>query len=265
MSFLTRHVWTVAAAVTAAGCALFAIIFYPRGIDYEAQLAHAAARYDAYVLLDDGITAQTQGDLATAREKYEASLAIDEDLYRAQLMMGELELREGNVEEAIARFDTALALWEHQADALNSRAVAKWRNGDERGALRDLQRALRLNPNFLRAQTNRALIRLAAGDREEAQSELTATIEGIEKLTRVPRAVMGLGILHALEGRYDEAIDSFSLLVDLPGRYGRDALYNRAHAYDAMGNTAAAEQDRAAYEQRLLANESDDELEDDPA
>jgi tetratricopeptide (TPR) repeat protein len=244
MSFITRHIWMATSVCTVTACLLFALLFYPRGIDHEAQLAHAAERHRAYVLLDAGIAAQYAGDLSAARKNYEAALAIDEKLVRAQLMMGELELVEGNVKGAIEHFDTALNRWERQADALNSRGVAKWRDNNRRSAIRDFDRAMALDPNFDRARTNRGLLLLREGDWQRAQQDFEASIKGEEELTRVPRSVMGLGVAYALAGLPDQAIDTFSILVDYPGPIALDALYNRARAHEAKGDTAAAQRDR---------------------
>ena len=246
MSFFIRHIWMTTSVCTVAGCVMFALLFYPRGVDYDAQLARASERHRAYVLLDTGILAQQAGDFAAARKNYEAALAIDDKLVRAQLMMGELELVEGNVDASIERFDKALSMWERQADALNSRGVAKWRDGNRRGAIRDFGRAINLDPKFIRARTNRGLARLRQGDWRSAQADFEASIEGEKDLTRVPRSVMGLGVAHAAAGRIDEAIAAFTVLVDFPGPIAIDALYNRARSYDAKGDRAAAQRDREA-------------------
>jgi tetratricopeptide (TPR) repeat protein len=253
MSFFTRHVWVGTALLTVAACGIYALVFYPRGVNYNAQLAHAADRFRAYTLLDEGVTAQVKGDLALAREKYDAALAIDPKLYRAQYMKGELELAEGNLDEAIDRFNLSIPGLDSHADVLNSRGVARWRENDKRGALRDLNRALRLTPDFDRARTNRGLIRLLDGDRSAAQEDFTLSVESREKAAHAWRAVIGIGILHATEGRYQQALDNFSVAAQVEDERGLYGLYNRARVYEAMGDAAAAQRDREAYERLELA------------
>jgi regulator of sirC expression with transglutaminase-like and TPR domain len=47
---------------------------------------------------------------------------------------------------------------------------------DPRGALADIEQALRLNPNVMRAYAQRALVRIMVGDRQGAIADLQTTI-----------------------------------------------------------------------------------------
>ncbi len=268
MSFLTRHVWLGTAVTTLAACMLFALFFFPRGIDFEAQLAHAAQRFEGYRLIEKGMAAQAEEDFALARKNYDAALAIDPTIFRAHLVLGQLEIEEGNLESALEHLDESLSMSTDQADAYNSRGVVKWRLGDRRGALRDFNRALEYNNDFDRAQTNRGLARLLTDDRRGAQADFEKSLLAREKLLRVQRAVVGAGIIHALEGRYDQALDSFSVVADVRRPNGAIALYNRAKVYEAIGDADAAQRDRAAcaaLEQELQNSDGRESAPDDDA
>jgi Tfp pilus assembly protein PilF len=258
MSFFARHVWLATCVLTAAACSAFALLFYPRGVDFDAQLARAAERYDSYALIGEGMSAQFAGDLRKARKKYESAVELDPTLHRAYAVLGQLELQQGHLEAALANLDTAMSMSEQQADVYNNRGVVKWSLGDRRGAMRDFNRALEHDEDFNRALTNRGLARLIAGDLPGAQADFEKSLAGRENLQLVQSGVIGLGIVHALEGRYNQALDSFSVVARNPRPKAAIALYNRAKVYDAMGNAEAARHDREAYEALVQKLESTD-------
>lgn len=246
MAFLTRHVWAATSLCTVAACAVFAVLIFPRGVDFESRLAHAAERQRAYDLLTEGMKLHNEGKLDKARVIYDEALAIDDSMYQTHILLGVTEFTESNLDKAFAHFDRACSIWKYSADARNSRGAVRWLQGDRRGAMRDFDQALSINSDFKRARTNRGLARLAMDDRRGAREDFERVMEGEEKLLRVRLAVLGLGVLNALEGNLTSAEASFSLVADadVPAVHRAIALYNRARVYDALGEPDRAARDR---------------------
>jgi tetratricopeptide (TPR) repeat protein len=260
MAFLTRHLWAITWITTAVACALFAAVFYPRDVDIDERLAYAAERKAADDILQQGMKAYAKGNRERARRLTEEALALVEDDYQTQIMIGLLEFDDGNLERAEGHFDRACSLWEVDPDARNSRGVTRWMLGDQAGAIRDFSRAIALNPEFNRAQTNRGLAYLAMGDRDRARDDFEASMEDEKEPSAAPRAVLGLGILSALRGDYDQAESSFSLLLarKRPREIQMAALANRAKVYEALGNGEMAARDRKALEELERSTEDAD-------
>lgn len=83
----------------------------------------------------------------------------------AQYRVGLLAVAAGNAEEAIARFEAALALDPDNVLALNNLGVLRLRTGDPSGAAAALARAVDLSPARFRAWYNLGLAKLATGDK----------------------------------------------------------------------------------------------------
>jgi tetratricopeptide (TPR) repeat protein len=259
MAFLSRYVLAVATAATIVACALFAAVLYPRGVDFEASLAYAAKRVEVFEIITAGTKAHRAGKRNVARAKYEEALAIDPTVYRGQILLGTLELEEGNLDQAIEHLDRAIALQPTPTDALNTRGAAKWREGDRRGAMRDFDRALRFDPDIKRALINRGLARLAGGDTPGAVADLEKTVALSAKPSKhATRALIGLGVAHAISGDLAQARAELTMVVD--DSWSKEsilsALYNRARVLEASGDAAGAQRDREEYE--VVKNLPDD-------
>lgn len=246
MAFIGKHVWLTTASITVIVCALFAVAFYPRGVDFEKRLAHAADRDRAYDTIAVGIDAQWEEDFADARAQYDAAFDIDPTMYRLRFLMGTLDIQEDRLDDALKHLDAACTIDAQPTDALNSRGVVKWRQGDLRGAERDFGRAIDLDPNWVRPRVNRASVRLARGDYRGAMADYQAAVE---LDTSDPRPHIGIGIIDAIQGDTQQAEKEFSGVIE-NSRIQSDilaALYNRARLREARGDSEGAEQDRAEY------------------
>lgn len=104
----------------------------------------------------------------------------------------------GELENAIAEYDRAIALNPNYTQAYNNRGLAKGQLGDLAGAIADYNRAINLDNNYAKAYYNRALNKAALKDRAGAiadfdraanlfheQGDLANYQKAIEKQSRI--------------------------------------------------------------------------------
>jgi tetratricopeptide (TPR) repeat protein len=85
-------------------------------------------------------------------------------------------MAKGEIERAIADCDRALKLDTQNADAWNSRGLARQGKGDLDGALADFDRAIALNPQQAAFYGNRGKAWLLKGEIERALSDLNRAL-----------------------------------------------------------------------------------------
>ena len=77
----------------------------------------------------------------------------------------------GKAREAIPHFDQAIRLNPRYTEAYTNRGIA-WREmGDLSGAIADFDKAIELNPNYARAYGDRGITRLVQGKDAEARQD----------------------------------------------------------------------------------------------
>ena len=82
----------------------------------------------------------------------------------------------GDLDGAIADFDSAIELDPKSPDAYNNRGDARRARGDQNGAIVDYSRAIALDPKFAAAYNNRAIAEKAAGDTRSALADFNRAI-----------------------------------------------------------------------------------------
>lgn len=82
-----------------------------------------------------------RGDRAAAAEEINAALALDPACVAALVNAGNLELEDGRIDAAVARFEAAIALDPDYPEAHHNFGVALRRLGRRREAVRELRRA----------------------------------------------------------------------------------------------------------------------------
>ena len=83
----------------------------------------------------------------------------------------------GNHKGAIKDYDKALELNPDYANAYYNRGVAKGKLGDYKGAIEDFDKAIALNPNYADAYYNRGLARRDLGDHKGAEEDFAKAAE----------------------------------------------------------------------------------------
>jgi tetratricopeptide (TPR) repeat protein len=104
----------------------------------DAARAHlvrfGASAFPAEAATLEGTLAVLDGDVATARERFEAALELDPNHFRAVTNLGNLLLEEGDVDGAIACYERAIRLNDGFANAHHNLGVAYRRKGQRRDA-----------------------------------------------------------------------------------------------------------------------------------
>ncbi len=114
--------------------------------------------------------------LAQARSKYERATILAPRYALPYIRLGYVLKSQRRLDEAIARFDTALEL-EPDLLAYYYRGDAYSRKQDDEQALRDFNAALELAPEFLEAYLARSAIHERAGRTEEARADCQRALE----------------------------------------------------------------------------------------
>lgn len=96
----------------------------------EALKASGAASDSAARVFNDGVKAYREGDLATAKARFEAAAGLDPSLVRARLVLAQIHLSEGNPAEAAIQATETLAVEPDNIDALKIKYDASRQLGD---------------------------------------------------------------------------------------------------------------------------------------
>jgi len=86
----------------------------------------------------------------------------------AYFAYGNLLLRQGDLTNAVAQFETTVRLNPGDAEAHNNLGVALGREGNDDDAARQLAKAVRLAPDYSKAQANLGIVLAAAGKTNDA-------------------------------------------------------------------------------------------------
>ena len=157
---------------------------------------------------------------------------------------GSALLDAGKYDEAVTRFDAALALRTKYPEALTNRGIAHDVLGDYEKAVADYTAALAIDPRFATAYNNRAIAHHNRGQPEKALADYTVAIQ------------LGPTDADALNGRgviYTELGDTDKALADLTAAIKLDAEH--ASAYGNRANLLPAGRQRAG-DRRLQPGDS---------
>jgi len=101
----------------------------------------------------------------------------------------------GEVDQALRSYDRALAIQPNMPEALNSRANCLWtRKSDLTGAMTDLERLLKIEPDYPYARGDLLHLRMHAGNWRDLAPERATLDEGVRagKRVVVPHVYLGL-------------------------------------------------------------------------
>ena len=85
---------------------------------------------------------------------------------------GMLRYRQQDRQNALADLDRAIKLQPNFVDAYNNRGIIKGAMGDTTGAIADYTRAIAIEPKYFEAYANRGFARLSSGDKTGAAADL---------------------------------------------------------------------------------------------
>ena len=166
----------------------------------------------------------------------EMSAQYDRDAF---FMRGRRALADGKYAQAIENFNVLAQL--DTADYLNYffRGIAKYNLGDLRGAKKDFDRSVRINPIFTSGYHYRGITDSRFGDYDSALSNL-------EKAISLRPGNVGLyfsrGVTYFLSRQFDKAVEDFDLYIRKEPK-DPSAYLNRGASWLFLGDTLKAVND----------------------
>ena len=205
------------------------------------------------------------------------ALELNSKYYKAYIARGQLYRRTGQYELALNDYNTAINLKPEFSDAYNNRGNIYFSINQDENALADYRKVMELNPSDEKAYGNTGAIYARQRKFQESLQMLDRAI-GIN--AGYMDAYLNRGVVHAELGNSDQAIQDFTSNIRLGNvnnamvyywrglQYYKKQRYNeslndhnkaiqlnpnnptyyraRADTHQALGNTQAAQQDRAA-------------------
>jgi tetratricopeptide (TPR) repeat protein len=171
----------------------------------------------------------------------QSALKLDESLLReskTSFALGELYVGMGNWKLAEIEYSKALALEPDNPQIYDRRARSRFADDRLADALEDCNRGLSLDSSNARLTWLRGLIQYRLDDHEAA---LIDSLTYAELLPEDSQGHYNLGLIYNHLDRYDEAIASFSKVIEL-NPFEAQAYLERAsilyhHSFDRMGAT----------------------------
>jgi predicted O-linked N-acetylglucosamine transferase (SPINDLY family) len=135
---------------------------------------------NAVLLYNRGRTLQDLGRFEEALASYQHALSLDANFAPARNNAGNALRALKRFDDALASFDPALAIQPGYAEALYNRGNLQWSvNGDYHAAVRDLEKALALDPAYDYAPGELLYLRLHGGDWRDFENQRARINEGV--------------------------------------------------------------------------------------
>jgi serine/threonine protein kinase/Flp pilus assembly protein TadD len=183
--------------------------------------------------------------LAKAIEEYRKALAIDPDHYWSQFQLGRCYLNLGRIGEAVEALGACVALRPKSPYGYNVRGLALAQEKRFLDAERDLDQALKLDPDSRAAQLTRGMVRLTQAKNDLALADFEAVLQPPAD-KQLLEAAYYRGQLYLRRGEVDKALKDFDRVVaEKPGL--RPIYKDRALIHIAKGDTALALKDLDQY------------------
>ena len=215
----------------------------------EAELAQARSAYDqgsydrAYTHADSALALndtlyaawklrgdirQRRQDLDGALDDYAQAMKLRDDDPRLFVSRGAARITMGNLKGAMKDLDRALELDPEDPDVWYNRACASYMGQDIDRALKDAQRALKLRQEFPEALFLSGVVK---GERYREEAGIAEIEEALRLRPDIPGGTMSLAMLYYETGRYTEAIDLFTKVIDSGSEGQAEAYYYRGDCH----------------------------------
>lgn len=152
-------------------------------LDIEGADARANEAYQKAIELDPinpyyplqiGLTTVRAGEAEAGRVKISEALALKQNYVEALAVLAQLDINEGNLEQAVSTTEALVVLEPNNSGRLYQLALLYGAAENSEAAVAVLSRAIELNPKFANAMYMRALHLYVSGDVTQAISELEA-------------------------------------------------------------------------------------------
>jgi tetratricopeptide (TPR) repeat protein len=161
---------------------------------------------------------------------FQASIKHDSTNYKIYYYYGRMYSDQGFFKTAIKYYDKSIFKNSSDADVFDDRAMAKCKNDDYEGALKDANMAIKLNPDKSDYYITRGMVKVALKNYKDAINDFDQTI----KLKGDPQAYVNKAAALSELGLYEEAIKYYTIgLKELPKSI--EIYYFRGLSYKAIG------------------------------
>ena len=143
------------------------------------------------------------GDLETAYKRVQTSLSLNDQVPKAQVLLGRVLLEQGNLEGAVSAFQTAVTIDPEYSEGYYAAGVAYERMSKDELAYGSYYRAYELDSKDSQALIAAIETRMNSGDLEGAS---TWAREGLSHLQHSAALHQLLGQIALLQGEYQEAV-----------------------------------------------------------
>lgn len=198
---------------------------------------------------NQGVQAIKDGDLATAKEKFQAALELDRKLAAAHSGLAGVYLEEGDYAATLAEADRLLELEPGNARGFRLRYEAYKGLGQEeeaKQALKDLSQ-LQEGGDAAAIVYNEGVAALRVGDRDAAKARFE---EALELQPGLGAALSALAIVYLNEGDYPRAAELAERLLALDP----DSLQARRVRFDAYRLMGDSEKEEEAFQALAAAD-----------
>lgn len=203
------------------------------GDEFRLVRVRAAAALSAYP--DLRASGPYQEQIRKAGEEHLASLAAWPDQWTSRYNLGNYHLNRGELMEAVACYDRALAIEPRAAMVLVNASIAHARMRNDKKAEESLEKALETAPDNAAAHFNLGLLRAEQNDQKQAELQLKAALKNDPQMAQ---AALNLCVLLSKD-RLEEAVgfcrDAARLRPDDP-----KVAYTLAFYLHQKGETAEA-------------------------
>ena len=194
-----------------------------RGDNKRAKLAFMLALKEipehAGALLEVGLLQMQSREYDAARQTLEHALQLAPNSPKALNALGVLEDMQKNFQQAQIHYRKAIALGGDTPLYLNNLGYSRYLAGDQAGAERAFNDALRLRPNHTRAWRNLGLVYAKTERYQEA-------LDAFGKIEAEHQAYNDVGYVAMVSGRYDDAQKFFEEAMRISPTYYELALQN---------------------------------------
>jgi tetratricopeptide (TPR) repeat protein len=174
-----------------------------------------------------GISLMNSGDIDNAIAEFETALRLDHKHYVAATSLARIKVQGGDFEGAEHIYSDLQTYYPNNSTLSLSRAQIAMRRRDYVQSEKLLREAIQLGHRAITARYYLAMVLLKLGHTREAIAELRSAIRSE---VRAPFLYQGLGAAYAVNGDLRRAVTAFKTALSLaPGSSG--AAKNLAHAY----------------------------------
>jgi len=183
-------------------------------------------RKQAEAYHDRGNVHSGQGDLDRAIADYDTAIFLQPDHVQAYNGRGMAYQRRGNLDRAMADYNRAIQLQPDYAETYYNRGLAYYYQRDLDHAMADWDKAVELKPDYAEAYYNRGNIYFDRGELDRAFADYDTAIQ---LQPGHVKTYNGRGIAYQHKGDCDRALADWSKAIELKPDYA-EAYFNRGLA-----------------------------------